>query len=360
MEVESRIDHLVRAIMLEERAEHNGVRSLTKDVVFFFTFIFQVVILFVFFWQKRQNVRRYVLGESTEIDESEDNESENPAPAVANSTPPQADQIAAPSSGHNLVATDAVEKTPEQALEEEFVPIESALNELNAKIRGLEGTLRRRGGHNNTDSLKRRLRDAISHITVTLAQMSKIQQVANHDQRVAQLVVEQQELEQKKKVLEEVESDNVAEKVRLFGKPLRAAAFWSSRFILFIYWSGCGCTSNTTNFTRGSGTCLRPGREPGRGRRGSFPLQYNGCKLGLTNYFYSELLRLLCRNNCRCSVRKEVELTNAKWERKGLWALYLSVLPTLTPTKCHRNLMRPQPRCQSCLAQQPSPVIPPW
>jgi hypothetical protein len=49
MDSDLRISDLVKAVMAESIVEHNGVKSLTKDVVFFATFIFQVIILFVSF-----------------------------------------------------------------------------------------------------------------------------------------------------------------------------------------------------------------------------------------------------------------------------------------------------------------------
>eukprot|EP01122_Echinamoeba_exundans_P010408 TRINITY_DN3894_c0_g1_i1.p1 TRINITY_DN3894_c0_g1~~TRINITY_DN3894_c0_g1_i1.p1 ORF type:complete len:842 (+),score=292.02 TRINITY_DN3894_c0_g1_i1:137-2662(+) len=171
-----------------------GTRSLTKDVLFFLTFIFQVVVLFVFFWQKRQNVRRFFLGENS----SEDTENENEEGQQENEAQQESQQSHSTSSASDsipdtqtkptiekettsLLGKDKEKSPEEQELDAEFQPIASTILELKKKIKGLEGTLARRKGHYGTDSLKIRLHECISEISSTLSEMGSIHSEAGTD-----------------------------------------------------------------------------------------------------------------------------------------------------------------------------------
>lgn len=170
-----------------------GTRSLTKDLLFFLTFIFQVVVLFVFFWQKRQNVRRFFLGEhSSEEDEEHQDESASETATTDSHSPSGALAIDVESKTQLPVQLDASfkvgkekEKSPEeQELDAEFQPIASTILELKRKIKGLEGTLHRRQGHYASDSLKIRLQDCIQEITSTLSEIGSIHREAGSDTAV--------------------------------------------------------------------------------------------------------------------------------------------------------------------------------
>lgn len=160
-----------------------GTRALTKDLLFFLTFIFQVVVLFVFFWQKRQNVRRFFLGEhSSEENDSAEGEAEpSSASEDSNMTVDPKTTISEPNQATMPLKGNKEKSPEEQELDAEFQPIAATILELKKKIKGLEGTLARRKGHYGTDSLKIRLHDCISEISSTLSEIGTIQTATGSD-----------------------------------------------------------------------------------------------------------------------------------------------------------------------------------
>jgi len=168
-----------QAFEIESGADASMAQSLTRDFLFFLTFVGQVVLFLIFFWEKPTSTKRWNVGEEAAEDAKTSRPSQNepeasssgvhdlPTPEVKNVQGNESHQaIIAPPEGSRATNDDGRASTQ---LDEDFEPLESTIRDLQHRITGLESTLNRRKGHYPTESLKSRLRECISTITGTLS-----------------------------------------------------------------------------------------------------------------------------------------------------------------------------------------------
>lgn len=172
-----------RALLeLESRTpDTNFAQSLTRDFLFFVTFVGQVVLFLIFFWEKPMAQKRWNVGEEAAQEQQNEEEAsqrdqasssrpvepqgESLAPVEKAQVSEQRDVFFAPPEGSRAISDEA---RASAQLDEAFEPLESTIRDLQHRISGLERTLNRRKGTYPTESLKLRLRDCISTITNTL------------------------------------------------------------------------------------------------------------------------------------------------------------------------------------------------
>jgi serine/threonine protein phosphatase PrpC len=180
------------ALQQESGPDSSFAQSLTRDFLFFVTFVGQVVLFLIFFWEKPTTTKRWNVGEEAA---SEANKSPRQVPeglaveiepvasssgvsshdnAATTSSAPleQAHQgIIAPPEGSRATNPNNEDWRASTQLDEDFAPLESTIRDLQHRITGLERTLNRRKGHYPTESLKSRLRECISTISGTLTSL---------------------------------------------------------------------------------------------------------------------------------------------------------------------------------------------
>lgn len=162
---------------LESGPEVSFAQSLTRDFLFFLTFVGQVVLFLIFFWEKPTTTKRWNVGEEAASKEDESVVLENEGQRASSSAPEGDSEVLerggvsaliAPPEGSR--ATQEEERATTQ-MDEDFAPLETTIRDLQHRITGLERTLHRRKGHYPTESLKSRLRECISTITGTLSSL---------------------------------------------------------------------------------------------------------------------------------------------------------------------------------------------
>lgn len=155
--------------------QSNFAQSLTRDFLFFISFVSQVVLFLIFFWEKPTTTKRWNVGEEAAEDERVPNSEENtPSETVSAPVEPVIEELKssapvgmiAPPEGSRATNDDGRASTQ---LDDDFEPLEESIRDLQHRISGLERTLHRRKGHYPTESLKSRLRECISTITGTLS-----------------------------------------------------------------------------------------------------------------------------------------------------------------------------------------------
>ena len=155
--------------------QSNFAQSLTRDFLFFISFVSQVVLFLIFFWEKPTTNKRWNVGEEAAEEEHVTGSGENASvePEAASSAPVIEEVkssapvgMIAPPEGSRATSEDGRASTQ---LDDDFEPLEESIRDLQHRITGLERTLNRRKGHYPTESLKSRLRECISTITGTLS-----------------------------------------------------------------------------------------------------------------------------------------------------------------------------------------------
>jgi len=188
---------------------NSGSKSLTKDVFFFLIFLTQAIVLLVFFWQRRQFITRTLTPNPSSTQNSPHKET---SPSVT-----EHNDITDEMSRRRMIPSPVNRLDVE--LDQQMRPIERAVDELNAKIKGVERTLIERKGQYPTESLKLRLRECISQITNVLSELEEIgkpHSPINDDAKEIRKWEEQRkELEKKRKALEERLAMNKAEQEKL-------------------------------------------------------------------------------------------------------------------------------------------------
>lgn len=170
-------ERAAQALKEESGPKNNFAHSLTRDFLFFVTFVGQVVLFLIFFWEKPTTTRRWNVGEEASKDDSESNSAENEvversasASGVESPSSSSANQQAMLAPPEGSRATDDEGRASTQ-MDEDFEPLERTIRDLQLRISGLEKTLNRRKGHYPTESLKSRLRECISTITGTISSL---------------------------------------------------------------------------------------------------------------------------------------------------------------------------------------------
>lgn len=155
--------------------QSNFAQSLTRDFLFFISFVSQVVLFLIFFWEKPTTTKRWNVGEEAAEEERVPEAGENsPEETAASPSEPVIEELKssapvgmiAPPEGSRATSDDGRASTQ---LDDDFEPLEESIRDLQHRISGLERTLNRRKGHYPTESLKSRLRECISTITGTLS-----------------------------------------------------------------------------------------------------------------------------------------------------------------------------------------------
>lgn len=155
--------------------QSNFAQSLTRDFLFFISFVSQVVLFLIFFWEKPTTTKRWNVGEEAAEQERLPEAGENtPDATEVAPTEPVIEELKssapvgmiAPPEGSRATSDDGRASTQ---LDDDFEPLEESIRDLQHRISGLERTLNRRKGHYPTESLKSRLRECISTITGTLS-----------------------------------------------------------------------------------------------------------------------------------------------------------------------------------------------
>jgi serine/threonine protein phosphatase PrpC len=181
------------AMERESGPDASFAQSLTRDFLFFATFVGQVVLFLIFFWEKPTSTKRWNVGEEAASEEKKVAKvGEESQTAVASSSgasqasqstsstkesdnrhsnEPVAQVFIAPPEGSRALSEHEGSTRASTQLDDAFEPVESTIRDLQLRITGLERTLNRRKGNYPTESLKTRLRDCISTITGTLARL---------------------------------------------------------------------------------------------------------------------------------------------------------------------------------------------
>ena len=181
----------------------SAARSLTKDILFFLVFVSQVVVLFVFFWQRRQPASRQF---STSDLKNNNNKKTDDLDVSDDMKRINQRKIMISNNG-NDAKNNTKPLTDSELVDQHFAPIERTIDSLNVKIKSLERTLLERKAQYPTESMKVRLREAISQITNVLAAIDEVGKPSSpRTDDVSQIkkwVEQRKELELKRKTLEE-------------------------------------------------------------------------------------------------------------------------------------------------------------
>jgi serine/threonine protein phosphatase PrpC/uncharacterized protein YqgV (UPF0045/DUF77 family) len=181
----------------------SAARSLTKDILFFLVFVSQVVVLFIFFWQRRQPVSR----QFSTSDLKNNNNKKTEDLDVSDDMKRINQRRIKISNNTNDASNNSKPLTDSELVDQHFAPIERTIDSLNVKIKSLERTLIERKAQYPTESMKVRLREAISQITNVLAAIDEVGKPSSpRTDDVSQIkkwVEQRKELELKRKTLEE-------------------------------------------------------------------------------------------------------------------------------------------------------------